>query len=50
MKLIQVSYTILDGFEVPDSFTYDEIERLCVERFYNGAVEMEYNDLEWSER
>lgn len=49
MKRIQVSYTILDSFEVPDDFTYDQIEELCIERFYDGAVEMEFNDLEWNE-
>ena len=47
MRKVHVAYSILDTIEVPDDWTYEQIQELCIENFYNGNVVMEYNDLEW---
>lgn len=46
MHKVHVAYSILDIIEVPDDWTYDQIQELYAENFYNGNVVMKYNDLE----
>ena len=46
MHKVHVAYSILDIIEVPDDWTYDQIQELCAENFYNGNVVMEYNNFE----
>lgn len=48
MRKVHVAYTILDTIEVPDDWSDDQIQELCVENFYNGNVIIEFNDLEWN--
>ena len=49
MKVISISYTILDIIEVPDDLTDDEIQAACEENWSKYECTISYNDLEWGE-